>query len=104
MCSAGGHSYFIVAPHQVPSQAALQTWELNVHLNVWLKGMHVIIDFPSLRHADHALHVNAVKPPDVAKLVEVTTHSAVFQLLDTAARDFQFEALGDVESGELDGT
>ena len=54
-CSAGGHSYFIVAPHQVPSQAALQTWELNVHLNLWLKGMHVIIDFPSLRHADHAL-------------------------------------------------
>lgn len=100
-CLNGGHAYFIVAPHSIPSQAALQTWELNVHLNVWLIGMHVVIDFPSLRHAKHALHVSAVRPPEVAKLVAVTQHSAIVELLETAARDFQFEALGDVESLEV---
>ena len=100
-CPKGGQTYFIVAPHQLPSQAALQTWELNIHLNTWYNGMHVIIDFPSLQHADHALHVNAVKPPEVARLIAVTKHSAIIELLDTAARDFQFEALGDVESLEV---
>ena len=100
-CTNGGHAHFIVAPHSIPSQAALQTWELNVHLNLWLIGMHVVIDFPSLRHAKHALHVSAVRPPDVAKLVAVTQHSAIVELLETAARDFQFEALGDVESLEV---
>jgi len=100
-CNNGGHAYFIVAPHQLPSHATLQTWELNIHLNMWLEGMQVVIDFPSLRHADHALHVSAVKPPDVAKLVAVTKHSAIIELLRTAARDFQFEALGDVESLEV---
>ena len=100
-CPGGGQTYFIVAPHQLASQAALQTWELNIHLNTWYNGMHVIIDFPSLQHADHALHVNAVKPPDVAKLISVTKHSAIIELKETAARDFQFEALGDVESLEV---
>jgi hypothetical protein len=100
-CPGGGQTYFIVAPHQLASQAALQTWELNIHLNTWYNGMHVIIDFPSLQHADHALHVNAVRPPEVARLISVTKHSAIIELLETAARDFQFEALGDVESLEL---
>jgi len=100
-CKNGGRTHFIVAPHQLASHATLQTWELNVHLNTWLKGMHVVIDFPSLRHANHALHVSAVKPPDVAKLVAVTKHSAIIELLETAARDFQFEALGDVDSLEV---
>ena len=100
-CPGGGQTYFIVAPHQLASQAALQTWELNIHLNKWYNGMHVIIDFPSLRLAEHALHVNAVKPPEVAKLISVTKHSAIIELLETAARDFQFEALGDVESLEV---
>ena len=100
-CTNGCHTYFVVAPHQLPSQAALQTWELNIHLNTWITGMHVVIDFPSLRHADHALHVSAVKPSDVAKLIAVTKHSAIIELLETAARDFQVEALGDVESLEV---
>lgn len=100
-CLNGGHAYFIIAPHNLPSQAALQTWQLNVHLNQWFIGMHVVISFPSLSHATHALHVSAVGPPEVAKLVKVTGHTAIVELLETAARDFQFEALGDVESLEV---
>ena len=48
-------------------------------------------------HAEHGLHVHSVSPPEVARLVSVTRHSAVVELLQTAARDFRFEALGDVD-------
>ena len=56
-----------------------------------------MLDFPGVMHAEHGLHVHSVSPPEVARLVSVTRHSAVVELLQTAARDFRFEALGDVD-------
>ena len=97
-CYLGGHAHFVVAPHKVSSTAALQTWVVNVHLNLWRAGMNVVLDFPGALHATHSLHVASVTPADVARLVSVTKHSAIVQLQETAARDFKFEALGDVDS------
>ena len=53
---AGGHAHFVVAPHKVSSTAALQTWVVNVHLNLWRAGMNVVLDFPGALHATHSLH------------------------------------------------
>ena len=97
-CYLGGHAHFVVAPHKVSSTAALQTWVVNVHLNLWRAGMNVVLDFPGALHATHSLHVASVTPADVARAVSVTKHSAIVQLQETAARDFKFEALGDVDS------
>ena len=97
LCYLGGTSHYIVAPHKVAAQAALQTWVVAVHLNQWLAGLRVVLDFPGVMHAEHGLHVHSVYPAEVARLVSVTRHSAIVELLPTAARDFRFEALGDVD-------
>ena len=97
LCYLGGTAHFVVAPHKVSSQAALQTWVVEVHLNTWLAGLRVVLDFPGVVYAEHGLHVHSVRPAEVARLVSVTRHSAIVELLATAARDFRFEALGDVE-------
>ena len=76
-CYLGGHAHFVVAPHKVSSTAALQTWVVNVHLNLWRAGMNVVLDFPGALHATHSLHVASVTPADVARLVSVTKHSAI---------------------------
>ena len=96
LCYLGGSAHFIVAPHKVAAQAALQTWTVAVHLNKWQVGLRVVLDFPGVMHAEHGLHVHSVHPAEVARLVSVTRHSAIVELLNTAAREFRFEALGDV--------
>ena len=97
LCYLGGTSHYIVAPHKVAAQAALQTWVVAVHLNEWKPGLRIVLDFPGVMHAEHGLHVHSVYPAEVARLVSVTRHSAIVELLPTAARDFRFEALGDVD-------
>ena len=97
LCYLGGRAHFVVAPHKVASKAALQTWVVAVHLDDWLGGLRVVLDFPGVVHAEHGLHVAAVSPGEVVRLVSVTRHSAIVELLPTAARDFRFEALGDVD-------
>lgn len=97
LCYLGGSAHFSVPPHKVASQAALQTWVVDVHLNSWLPGLRVVLDFPGVTHAEHGLHVSSVSPAEVARLVSVTRHSAIVELMPTAARDFTFEALGDVD-------
>ena len=97
LCYLGGTSHYVVAPHKVAAQAALQTWVVAVHLNSWKAGLRIVLDFPGVMHAEHGLHVHSVYPAEVARLVSVTRHSAIVELLPTAARDFRFEALGDVE-------
>ena len=97
LCYLGGTSHYVVAPHKVAAQAALQTWVVAVHLNSWHAGLRVVLDFPGVMHAEHGLHVHSVYPAEVARLVSVTRHSAIVELLPTAARDFRFEALGDVD-------
>jgi len=97
LCYLGGSAHFAVAPHKVASQAALQTWVVEVHLNDWLPGLRVVLDFPGVTHAEHGLHVSTVMPAEVVRLVSVTRHSAIVELLPTASHDFTFEALGDVD-------
>ncbi len=97
LCYVGGSAHFIIAPHKVAAQAALQTWVVSVHLNQWLPGLRIVLDFPGVMHAEHGLHVHSVRPADVARLVSMTRHSAIVELLNTAAREFEFEALGDVD-------
>lgn len=96
LCYLGGSAHFIVAPHKVAAQAALQTWTVAVRLDKWQVGLRVVLDFPGVMHAEHGLHVHSVQPAEVARLVSVTRHSAIVELLPTAAREFRFEALGDV--------
>ena len=96
LCYLGGSAHFIVAPHKVAAQAALQTWIVAIHLDKWQVGLRVVLDFPGVMHAEHGLHVHSVHPAEVARLVSVTRHSAIVELLTTAARDFRLEALGDV--------
>ncbi|KAL3923686.1 MAG: hypothetical protein SGPRY_004141, partial [Prymnesium sp.] len=95
LCYLGGYVHFSVSS-QESKKNALHPWELSVHLNGWLAGLRVVLDFPGSSTAGHALHVQAVRPTDVARLLSVTRHSAILELQVTAARDFQFEALGDV--------
>jgi hypothetical protein len=97
LCYLGGTAHYVVAPHKVAAQAALQTWLVAIHLNTWLAGLRLVLDFPGAVHAEHGLHVHSVYPAEVARLVSVTRHSAIVELLPTAARDFRFEALGDVD-------
>ena len=89
--------HFTVAPHKVASQAALQTWTVSVKMENWLVGGRVVLDFPGVLHAEHGLHVHSIRPAEVARLISVTRHSAVVELLETASREFFFEALGDVD-------
>ena len=96
LCYLGGHVNFVVAPHKVASQTALQTWVVAVHLDEWSPGLHIVLDFPGVTYAEHGLHVHSVSPIEVVKLLSVTRHSAILELMPTAARDFRFEALGDV--------
>lgn len=98
LCYLGGHAYFVVPPVKdtLKSHVGMQLWELNVHLNKWLPGLRVVLDFPGGTTSSHPLHVHAVRPAEVAHLLSVTRHSAILELQPTAARDFHFEALGDV--------
>ncbi|KAL1514948.1 hypothetical protein AB1Y20_004024 [Prymnesium parvum] len=98
LCYLGGYAHFSVPPQKGPKvQPGTQLWELSVHLNNWLPGLRVVLDFPGSSTVGHPLHVNAWRPAEVVRLLDVTRHSAILELQVTAARDFQFEALGDVD-------
>ena len=95
LCYLGGLAHYVISPTK--EVASLHMWEINVHLNDWLPGLRLVLDFPGAVQASRPLHVQAVTPREVARLLSVTRHSAILELQATAARDFKVQGLGDVK-------
>ena len=84
--------------HPSPSHPHPQTpgtlWEVNVHMERWLVGAQLTLNFFGDSLKKHPLRVSAYMPSDAVNEVSLTAHSISVELRNSPVHEFNIQAYG----------
>ena len=89
-CFLGGRVEFVTTPSSTPGTL----WEVSVHLDRWLMGSQLTLDFFGEQLRAHPLRIASFQPDGTVLQVGLTYHSVMLELRNAPVHEFTMQAYG----------
>jgi len=89
-CFLGGRVTYVTTPGNTPGTL----WEVNVHMERWLVGAQLTLNFFGDHLRAHPLRIASFQPSDAILQVAATYHSVVLELRNSPVHEFNIQAYG----------